>query len=1637
MKTQVLSLLTIGILSLTAQAAEKTMHILRSATTTNDTWVAAIGGLDEGDTLVFDTSDFTAVGGGSAVNFGNVVTPPLAGLKFTGTSMGVNMQGITINLQDGAVIDLGEGSFRIVFAVSALNPGKTDFTRVVRRGEGLLQLESTGGGALLWTLEGGTTMIKYDAALGTPPESFRADAIVMAGGCLTTDLMGADGDVHLSPNRGITVASGATAEFANRIHDVDLYLSKITGNGNVRIDGTPYRGKVFFTAANDYTGETIVGGAGIHNGDNGCLSFTENGALPATTSVYGGGAVHATLDLAGTSQSAVAVNDNGDAAGPLSLRGGTLSVGAAAATTSARNVTVGEGAALRLAAGSLNAAASLPLILAAGTTVNVGALTAFTDDIVLEGNATLSADGDFTLGGAVTRAEGASSATLSVSVGGTFTYGQGDDVLRPVTADVFSALSPAPDILDGLIWSDLDLSGYTKGSSFLLFGPSANAQTAVNGTTVGYAGSGLDDGASVTVSNGGCVKVYTDGSTVVDRAFALDATSTLALTGSGRITLSGTVTGGTVTVADGVEVFVPTGETLTLASAVNGTLVKTGGGTLAFAGAVAGACALTLKEGTARLGASAVAVAEVTVEEGATLALDADEQIADTGTVTLRGTFDLNGHAETVLSVGNRTGSDAIRDDVSARIVNSSAAPASLATVGASYFYGRAEETAGSISLSFASNGSGRPVIGGAPESFAVSSITAANDGLMMYNQHTRYVFTFRKRRDGAASGVALTEIQLTCGGVPIPQDAYSTSSSASSTAAGNVMNLFDGKASTAWVAGAGEATVRVVLKRYMPVDGYRICPREINEEPLDWDVYAYRSGYLGTVLMDSRRNTHLLVDGDYSGFRLNLSSNFLFSSSARVAEPFGAGTALSLPTAGRDCLQLAGSGPVRMGAVSGPGHVQLQCGTTWAPGDLSAWTGSLDTQYATNAESQVTVLLDAARGPSAQRVNLCESAEMGNVTFGNAGTTPVALLADDATVGTLRGRLADVNGPMGLVKRGAGTVVTEMQGAENTGVTAIETGRLRVIGPRRTGLAVTAHHVRITPTEVHGGKGWHDGNGYNWGMNEFQLLDAEGNAVAWPSDRQLSADNNGAGANGFANLIDGNINTRCIIWNVGKSGTSSVLPPVTISSVTGFTFGGYRWHTPHGNPTDANRTPVALTLEVSDDGQSWMTVDVRRVPWVEDSTSFASGKPGILRGPFTLGGESTGTDTLYTLPSAFFAEATARDSSAPALTARYFRFEPFSTSNPQLSNVSYGWMISEFSLFRNGERLDWPSDATVSVVGGTVADTNNSKVRNLINNLTADPDNGKVQGKVERCFVTEYPSYAQIDAHRNVAFDAYGFWSSAGGGYDGRIPTGWRVWASQDGVDWQLIDAKADMKGSITVREYALQGPWNVARKFPLLNANNGAGNAIGDASPVAISADAALEIAADYEKFGTLSGAGTLELVNGATAEINAIPATPAGMPETGGAQLVAPAAFSGTISGSGTLVVSGVATQAFNNATLSGVTTLELNGGTVTGTASAPGALTVACGGGTWFGELAASGALTVTGAPVIGLPSDPGASFRKTLFTYTSINATSAASLAAATFDPSVTLPKGLKPHVNVGTTSCVLTVAADGTIVIFR
>ena len=139
------------------------------------------------------------------------------------------------------------------------------------------------------------------------------------------------------------------------------------------------------------------------------------------------------------------------------------------------------------------------------------------------------------------------------------------------------------------------------------------------------------------------------------------------------------------------------------------------------------------------------------------------------------------------------------------------------------------------------------------------------------------------------------------------------------------------------------------------------------------------------------------------------------------------------------------------------------------------------------------------------------------------------------------------------------------------------------------------------------------------------------------------------------------------------------------------------------------------------------------------------------------------------------------------------------------------------------------------------------------------------------------------------------------------------------------------------------------------------------------------ALKIDADYEQFGPLSGAGSLDLVWNAVGEINAC----------------ASATFSGSVTGKGTLAVCGDAVQSFDGAVLSGVKTLELNGGAIAGTASFDGNdVTVAFNGGATGAALSGIGTLTVTGVVKYALPDVTGMdSCSVTLFTATSIPAES--------------------------------------------
>ena len=115
-------------------------------------------------------------------------------------------------------------------------------------------------------------------------------------------------------------------------------------------------------------------------------------------------------------------------------------------------------------------------------------------------------------------------------------------------------------------------------------------------------------------------------------------------------------------------------------------------------------------------------------------------------------------------------------------------------------------------------------------------------------------------------------------------------------------------------------------------------------------------------------------------------------------------------------------------------------------------------------------------------------------------------------------------------------------------------------------------------------------------------------------------------------------------------------------------------------------------------------------------------------------------------------------------------------------------------------------------------------------------------------------------------------------------------------------------------------------------------------------------------------------------------------------------APATFSGSVTGRGTLAVCGDDVQTFDGATLSGVNTLELNGGAIAGTASFGGSdVTVSFNGGATRAALSGIGTLAVTGAVKYALPDVSNIdTYANTLFTAANIPAESQALLSAGEF-----------------------------------
>ena len=1005
-------------------------------------------------------------------------------------------------------------------------------------------------------------------------------------------------------------------------------------------------------------------------------------------------------------------------------------------------------------------------------------------------------------------------------------------------------------------------------------------------------------------------------------------------------------------------------------------------------------------------------VIEICVTNGASLKIGIDDPFGSTPSMYLFGkerdvggydfaTLDLNGHSITIKNLDNRWRNQGyVPHPGPGQVVNTSSTAANVnissATV-SSYFFGNFIEQPGKISVETTdTNFFVLPTVSPAP----LSSLTMRDSAqLQILDRASKMMFVFEGSGAEGKGAIRLAEISPTSKGLPLSctLSAYPAVSTVADFKDPNA--LLDASAQSVFGTTVG-APYRVVLSfsDFPAIDGYRITPYSAVATsaytPNGWKVYEQRHDYIGYILVDERTGDNVPW---YTKTSQSSTTNISLSADIRIGSLLGTNTALNLnATRGAPQFRLSGTIDEPLASISGSSAqtVKLEDGSMILPTELASFLGTFTASGSPSHPNRLAL----RAGVSAEHPLSISDSQ--NIDIVNGGTEDVSVLLDGTRSGHFFGRMMDgENGRLGLVKRGHGERVVETEGAAYTGATAIHGGTLTVARRRSS---YTARYIRITPLATRGVNA-----DYPWGMNEFTLLDDEGNAILWPTSadtkpvvsKPSTTANPSPNAANLHQLTDNRPDSR-MLMNKWADGSTDTYPPVTIDAREPVTFSSYRWNSPHNHSIDEYRTSLKWKVEVSNDNVNWTLCDIGEHAWTDaDDTAKAAGWAGansVARGPFALKGSAEADGTaFYELPERYFADGSARDTGRP-LKARYFRLRVYETQNPNGDANSYGWQMAEFSLWKNGTRLIWPITTAEPALGGSgMITSHNSKLTNLVNNVIWAEGEGGMgdeatgEGEPERTFITRMPSFVIIDAGQEIEFDAYSFTTTGqAASQNNRLPKAWRLQVSLDGLTYYNIDevgcyvAPADvMTGS-----YKTVGPFSVADKFLLTGST--AANSIGDESPVAIDAGAALKLATDYEKFGPLSGTGTVELEWGAVGEINAC----------------APATFSGSVTGRGTLAVCGDSVQTFEGATLAGAGTLELNGGAIAGTASFGGNdVTVAFNGGATRATLSGIGTLTVTGDVKYALPDVTGMdSCSVTLFTATSIPAASQSLLAAGEF-----------------------------------
>jgi len=1022
---------------------------------------------------------------------------------------------------------------------------------------------------------------------------------------------------------------------------------------------------------------------------------------------------------------------------------------------------------------------------------------------------------------------------------------------------------------------------------------------------------------------------------------------TLGISGTEALTSTRTIT------SSGGMLDVPASVALTLNGALSGSLAKQGDGVLTLGGMLAhSSLDLAVDAGMAildRIDAPSVRhILRVAPQAAVRLAGSGGNQIS--GNVTLTGgTMDLNGMSE---SVGQLYSAD-----LASTVTNSGTTPVTL-TVGegdvSSRFIGALADGAAASGLTKVGNGTFS--IAGAAGTQSATGGLRIEGGTLVLGSGIRYVRFTPLQTRVAGNQPSIAEFQLLRDGLPVAWPAGTSWNASSTSGTNNSSYVYDGNSRTYWQCGsAAGGWVRVNLPAPLLFNGYRwYTGGNLANDPVAWTIDVSADA-VNWYVADVRSNQDAQITAN-RGVRAGV-----YSLGSAVWPVDAISESCSVEVAAGTTLT-AQLWQETLGPLSGAGTVLLENAATLNVTDLSAFAGTF-----------------TGRG----RVVLNGHAAV-NVPSLTDRITIIGGASDTVTVGASGGRLfaaavMDGASPVGLVKQGSGLTCMADAGSRYTGDTRIEQGTFAV-QPN----VWTFRYIRFNPTSAVNDAV--DNYGYEMSFAEFQLL-RNGQVVPYPSGTTASAPTSGTHADDKPmNAINGNVSDRWL---------SKPIPnPLTIDTKTGVTFDAYRWHT-SATQADSGRTPDAWTVEGSDDGETWFTLDSQ-----SDVAFVGLGSPV---GPYLL------RPARFELPPEYWAATNATAHRLAGVTAQYLRFTVHAARN-EVNSVDFGssgFCFAELRLFSNGEPVLYPAGTTVNAPGGSYNNAGSypySPIRVVDNDISSDTNN--------RWYSDVMINPLTVNMGRPISFDAYGLYTAYN--VPNRDPVSWTLEISNNKTDWYIIDQQTN--AAVTTARAALAGPW--ALDIP---AGQLATDVIPDVSRTRVAAGATLLLAAGaIETVGPLSGTGTVALASGASLTINAFEE----------------AAFEGAFTGAGSLTVSN-GVQALYGATLDGVTNLVLTaGGLLTGHATHDGDLTVTFAGGAYRGSIHVSGSLKVMGDRVVyALPEDVELPYTLPLFTYASADAATRAALAAGAATLSV--PDGYVATVRTTDHSATLTVSAPGLILLLQ